>query len=255
MSDNPTLVEDTYRTAYGNLMLHLIEGLAPYLTHYSVLASALRAQRKLQPFVCRDLMASEKWRAYETHLEDLREVKCQFDKAAGCICDSALCPNLHKHTTCRWRRCSGCAVFYYCSRDCQKQDWKARHRGQCASIRNDFNTNIRALSSQDRFFLEYDCRMVIQSYMQHNHALVRHIDYTTTPLTVNLRPLENYIGEDNYSHVAEVVRRKEGVAVVTVHSVGSMTTTTSIPRKSTLTCYEYSTLSKPLRYSREIRCL
>ncbi len=64
LSDNPALVEESFRVGYSNVLTHLmVAGLAPHLTHHSVIASAVRARRKLQPFVCRSLMASEKWKA------------------------------------------------------------------------------------------------------------------------------------------------------------------------------------------------
>ncbi|TBU58633.1 hypothetical protein BD310DRAFT_453939 [Dichomitus squalens] len=32
----------------------------------------------------------------------------------------------------RWSRCSGCKARYYCSKECQKEDWKASlHKGDC----------------------------------------------------------------------------------------------------------------------------
>ncbi|KAF8883309.1 hypothetical protein CPB85DRAFT_394733 [Mucidula mucida] len=49
LSDNPTLVEESFRVGYSNVLTHLmVAGLAPYLTHYSVIASAVRARRKLR---------------------------------------------------------------------------------------------------------------------------------------------------------------------------------------------------------------
>jgi MYND finger len=32
----------------------------------------------------------------------------------------------------RLHRCTGCSVSYYCSRECQKQDWKSGHKSACA---------------------------------------------------------------------------------------------------------------------------
>ncbi len=91
LSDNPTLVEESFRVGYSIVLTHLmVAGLAPYLAHHSVIASAVRARQKLQSFVCKNLMASEKWKAYDSALEDILDVKNAFDKANGCCCDSTL---------------------------------------------------------------------------------------------------------------------------------------------------------------------
>jgi MYND finger len=40
------------------------------------------------------------------------------------------CKQLHKGVN--LRRCTGCLVPYYCSKECQKRDWKAGHKHDCS---------------------------------------------------------------------------------------------------------------------------
>ncbi|KAF7325533.1 MYND-type domain-containing protein [Mycena kentingensis (nom. inval.)] len=44
-------------------------------------------------------------------------------------CDNPLCGKLHVRSSVR--RCSQCLCVQYCSKECQKLDWKQRHRGKC----------------------------------------------------------------------------------------------------------------------------
>ena len=41
-----------------------------------------------------------------------------------------LCDNCLK-TSSNMKRCKGCNIAKYCSRDCQANDWKVRHKAQC----------------------------------------------------------------------------------------------------------------------------
>ncbi|KAF8884301.1 hypothetical protein CPB85DRAFT_1337931, partial [Mucidula mucida] len=138
LSDNPTLVEESFRVGYSIVLTHLmVAGLAPYLAHHSVIASAVRARQKL-------------------HM---------------------------------WMR-------------------------QC---------------------------------MEHNHALVRHIDFPTITVNPNLQPLEKFKNWDNYDHVAGIVRRKEGIECATVLPVDHVTSRRT--KQTKLTYYTYSRLDGRLIYS------
>ncbi|KAH6906880.1 hypothetical protein BKA70DRAFT_1285735, partial [Coprinopsis sp. MPI-PUGE-AT-0042] len=53
---------------------------------------------------------------------------------------SNLCDN-HTHHSLpheRSKTCSGCHVVVYCSSVCQREDWKKRHRGECAAMKQTF---------------------------------------------------------------------------------------------------------------------
>eukprot|EP00899_Mesostigma_viride_P004297 jgi/Mesvir1/13869/Mv16009-RA.1 len=49
-----------------------------------------------------------------------------FPGMQRCWCCKAFVPVL--------RRCAQCRVAGYCSRECQKEDWKAGHKGKCAQM-------------------------------------------------------------------------------------------------------------------------
>ena len=35
-------------------------------------------------------------------------------------------------------RCTGCCMVYYCSQECQRQDWGEGHRQKCKEVRKEF---------------------------------------------------------------------------------------------------------------------
>ncbi|KAF6753974.1 hypothetical protein DFP72DRAFT_1126794 [Ephemerocybe angulata] len=49
-------------------------------------------------------------------------------------CKSKLTSNQLVHM----KKCSGCSTVFYCSRECQKNDWNTFHRSECAPLRVDY---------------------------------------------------------------------------------------------------------------------
>lgn len=46
------------------------------------------------------------------------------------------CPNFqHPSERPKYRKCAGCLAVYYCSRECQKHDWRERHKAMCRGLR------------------------------------------------------------------------------------------------------------------------
>ncbi|KAJ7656009.1 hypothetical protein DFH06DRAFT_475008 [Mycena polygramma] len=67
-------------------------------------------------------------------------------------------------------RCSGCQTVYYCSSDCQKNDWtRGSHRTQCDSIRTFFFRNVQHLTPQH---LSYLRALVHADYMAQQHDIL-----------------------------------------------------------------------------------
>lgn len=69
---------------------------------------------------------------YFKHLEKVEEdAKSDAEKLASSRCSHCGCPE----GTSKHKVCSACKKRYYCSVECQKQDWKAKHKQECKSLR------------------------------------------------------------------------------------------------------------------------
>ncbi|KAJ7123966.1 hypothetical protein C8R43DRAFT_39634 [Mycena crocata] len=108
-------------------------------------------------------------------------------------CDDPECCEIRKET--EFRRCSGCLGRYYCSTQCQRQDWKREHHEECHQMRTSYLTDPDPLGKRDRIFLrkllhhDYDS-MKQEVYMRElaflhenpGHGLLLHalFDYSKT---------------------------------------------------------------------------
>ena len=45
-------------------------------------------------------------------------------------------------------KCKGCNIAHYCSKECQKENWKA-HKKMCKLVQNDIQTNTRTPTERD----------------------------------------------------------------------------------------------------------
>jgi len=70
----------------------------------------------------------------------------------GLICDGCFNFKAPKER-CSLKRCVGCTFMYYCSRDCQKEDWKNGHKIECGSktFKNSF---------EDKRSVEFRCQLI-----------------------------------------------------------------------------------------------
>jgi hypothetical protein len=67
---------------------------------------------------------------YFKHLEKVEE-EAKGGAASGTKCSHCGCPEGQK----KHKVCSACKKRYYCSVECQKQDWKKQHKQECKSLR------------------------------------------------------------------------------------------------------------------------
>ncbi|KAH7915848.1 hypothetical protein BJ138DRAFT_1141018 [Hygrophoropsis aurantiaca] len=125
----------------------------------------------------------------------------EFTCGAGqeCVSRGQTSPDLY--------RCSGCLTVKYCSRHCQRTDWKKRHRHQCRIIRlaigkaglHDIRRNlllIAAIETEDRILegarlerLVADARRSNPDYLG---ELVVELDMTIYPFTHSVQALGRY---------------------------------------------------------------
>ncbi|KAF5342936.1 hypothetical protein D9758_014958 [Tetrapyrgos nigripes] len=75
--------------------------------------------------------ASRSWKELLDQSEEIRK-RWQAYKREVSFCTNTECPRLPSDRGIIPRRCSRCKIAFYCSRKCQKQDWKLNnHRGVC----------------------------------------------------------------------------------------------------------------------------
>lgn len=69
---------------------------------------------------------------YFQHLDQMEEdAKSESEKSNTTKCSHCGCPE----GSIKHKICSACKQRYYCSVECQKQDWKDKHKNECKSLR------------------------------------------------------------------------------------------------------------------------
>ncbi|KAH6871099.1 hypothetical protein BKA70DRAFT_1356762, partial [Coprinopsis sp. MPI-PUGE-AT-0042] len=118
-----------------------------YLSHFRLLAFHPRLLLSLRDSISRahvpGAVASKLKPAAANYLGVLMDLlKQKFDvyeeQREGGL--SNLCDNHTQHSLPheRSKTCSGCHMVVYCSSVCQREDWKKRHRGECAVMKQTF---------------------------------------------------------------------------------------------------------------------
>ncbi|KAH7909897.1 hypothetical protein BJ138DRAFT_169026 [Hygrophoropsis aurantiaca] len=157
----------------------------------------------------------------ENKLRSIKKPKYEFtcggDQECQCISRNETKPELY--------RCSGCLIVKYCSRRCQRTDWKRRHRAQCRIIRlaigasgsHDIRRNllvIAAIETEERIpggaplksFLD-DARRANPDY---RGEVVAVLDMTAYPFLHSVQPISRYsdiiIKDRRYEDVFQIIR-------------------------------------------------
>ncbi|KAG1722637.1 uncharacterized protein EDB91DRAFT_203324 [Suillus paluster] len=104
-------------------------------------------------------------------------------------------------------RCTGCFIARYCSRDCQRIDWKSRHRNACtllySAVGMDGSKDIRhslpliMLTETFNYSLYADriqeaMEQARKEYPEETDRLVLETNLSAYPVTFSARPVEQY---------------------------------------------------------------
>ncbi|KAH6899166.1 hypothetical protein BKA70DRAFT_1314568 [Coprinopsis sp. MPI-PUGE-AT-0042] len=114
--------------------------LEPYLVYPSMIKCLLKATDRILPKAVQKLSnisstVGEVW----THLLSraqihTKELEQMDEEVADPICDNN---KLHKSSLRpHSRSCSNCRLVVYCSTECQREDWRKRHRAECSIMRS-----------------------------------------------------------------------------------------------------------------------
>ncbi|KAJ7429341.1 hypothetical protein B0H11DRAFT_2145881 [Mycena galericulata] len=104
----------------------------------------------------------QSWKSFETFVER-RLAGLDYFESGGWISSKA-CENiqcLKMAAKSQFRKCGGCGVPCYCSRECQKADWSNGHRGVCQGLQTRKSLDPSGtLSPRERSF--------IRAFMEHD---------------------------------------------------------------------------------------
>ncbi|KAJ7609832.1 hypothetical protein FB45DRAFT_1066421 [Roridomyces roridus] len=131
--EDPTRLEDLVRNF---LSIDIPRG----LVYFYPLAELPESLAEVRSIISRDDFKrsppSEDWDRFflysQHHLDALKEF--HISPAMYKACDNIECGIIDEADS--LRRCTGCQAFYYCSRECQAEDWDARHRDVCVAHEN-----------------------------------------------------------------------------------------------------------------------
>ncbi|KAK0462932.1 uncharacterized protein EV420DRAFT_1639020 [Desarmillaria tabescens] len=151
----------------------------------------------------------------------------KFDKFYATLeilsCSNYHCQSANRHTLPRTevRRCGGCETVFYCSVECQKQDWKY-HREICRLCFRAVNKDGLPLPMSLRnqlfviFYVQSDIdkdtlASLRQKYLDDHpgaeaHKLVAALDYTKIVPELDIRYADEYRHEDHLDHYVKVCK-------------------------------------------------
>ncbi|KAL1743645.1 hypothetical protein HDZ31DRAFT_40432 [Schizophyllum fasciatum] len=128
-----------------------------------VTRNVVRVKEMLLPFG--KLLNTENLRArWEQFLDGKRLHTLAWNAYRKRLTDIRCCVNIECTTPAPLVRSCICQEAYYCSRECQRMDWRSRHRRQCLGKRDETD-----LTLEDRIFLEE----VARSYVNGDRSLLR----------------------------------------------------------------------------------
>ncbi|KAJ8075697.1 hypothetical protein PM082_021327 [Marasmius tenuissimus] len=126
----------------------LLRALTRYLIHQPILVRVVRWMKKIKRLGLddwdgiedpQDAGIAETLKVHWAALEDeaLRRESVEWTTPAQIICGNENCTNTRIHDKFTFSRCSGCRHAVYCSKSCQKKDWKASHKTLCQTMQSD----------------------------------------------------------------------------------------------------------------------
>ncbi|KAJ7614178.1 hypothetical protein FB45DRAFT_938154 [Roridomyces roridus] len=91
------------------------------------------------------------WEEFFACADERLEVLTEYQSSSlQKACDNTECGLIRDSTS--LRRCSGCQVFYYCSVECQRNDWEIGHRNACPNHHSVLLSERAALTFCERSF-------------------------------------------------------------------------------------------------------
>ncbi|KAJ7656839.1 hypothetical protein DFH06DRAFT_1298113 [Mycena polygramma] len=161
-----TFIPDSISSLMGTLLLGSTLVYQSMVAFPAALVDALEAERTpgFATSQCR-----REWQLLKTTVTNRLEFLDGYSSfVAKKACDNYECDRLMEEKT-AFRRCSGCRVNLYCSRECQKISWRTfAHRTKCAKIQEHPEPHTWRLTKQTNRFHEY---MILREYQTQKFSI------------------------------------------------------------------------------------
>ncbi|KAJ7744733.1 hypothetical protein DFH07DRAFT_834222 [Mycena maculata] len=144
--------------AFQGLGFLLADILAPATVYYYVLSDLWTAYSEVADNIDRDSFTDPQigvaWGIVERttlHRHDVLRSFESEDHVCRRACDNVQCGIIKEKT--RFWRCSGCFALFYCSKECQRLDWRRGHRAFCSFYRSGHTDIHLNYTSRERAFI------------------------------------------------------------------------------------------------------
>ncbi|KAJ7673794.1 hypothetical protein DFH06DRAFT_1467238 [Mycena polygramma] len=125
----------------GELQIFLTDLIPRRLVYRNALVCMPKAMNEVRDLVntraFQECDLHQPWLTFREFVDERIRFLTLFDDArriALKACDNLECGHIQDRH--KFKRCSGCLDFHYCSRECQSIDWNAGHRQKCITFRS-----------------------------------------------------------------------------------------------------------------------
>ncbi|KIY68242.1 hypothetical protein CYLTODRAFT_421826 [Cylindrobasidium torrendii FP15055 ss-10] len=174
---------------------HICTQLIPFLVWPSVRKACARQLRAIHASGVRQRLDAQRPLALalnrlEAAVEALGAEMRHFKQSYMLRCENEACPNPSKDK-CLYR-CTGCYQYYFCSKLCQREVWRTRHRDLCRSYQEcssaalglSLNESMPLRDGDTEFLVYLVCRDIRDRTEEINEMLKTHnsaLDHTEPP--------------------------------------------------------------------------
>ncbi|KAJ7218569.1 hypothetical protein GGX14DRAFT_595301 [Mycena pura] len=175
---------------------------------------------------------AQHWKLFLQLADERLKVVDEYE--AGTLTALRACDNLECGQVCdkrKLKRCSGCRTAFYCSRICQKSDWRNGHRGSCWQFRQrrieestlcgcKDRSFLRALLNRDYARMQEDIALELLRFrhMHPGHIPYTYFDYSSGWCAISVRDTLTPEIEDTYGE--EIMRVMRGGGRMQLHLMG-----------------------------------
>ncbi|RXW18772.1 hypothetical protein EST38_g7078 [Candolleomyces aberdarensis] len=116
----------------------LLDLLSEYISYNTVVKKLPKSPfpQHLESVTQRDPLSVGLWREFWAKKDVSSMLSSTIDEVVPSLCDNQPCQRPYSRI--QFKRCSRCNSVIYCSKQCQREDWKRLHRAECLQARGDY---------------------------------------------------------------------------------------------------------------------